>query len=89
MIRRLAHLSRAALAVLPAALCLGGCVSITIPGNVTTAIFLVPIMLDDGARMNGAGANDGGWLGNADSHPAVRPRSGDTGPADGTQVQVR
>lgn len=88
MIRPLARLSRAGLLLLPAMLALGGCVSITIPSNVTTAIFLVPIMIDDGTRMNGAGANDGGWLGNADSHPAVRPKAGNTGPADGTQVRV-
>jgi len=90
MIRRLPHLLACCLA--PA---LAGC-SISIPvsagtANVITGVFMLPILLDDGGgRMQTSGGySDAGWFTNPGSHPAVRPKAGETGPADGTQVQPR
>jgi hypothetical protein len=90
MIRRLPHLLVCLLA--PA---LASC-SVTIPistgaANVLTGVFAIPILFDDGGgRMQTSGGySDVRWFANPDSHPAVRPKSGETGPADGTQVQPR
>ena len=90
MIRRLARPAFGLLALF-AASSLTGCVTITIPGNVAAAVFAIPVLIDDGGgRMTSAGGySDVGWFGNPDNHPAVRPKPGASGPADGTQVQVR
>ncbi|MDB5806909.1 MAG: hypothetical protein JWN73_4231 [Betaproteobacteria bacterium] len=77
------------------ALALNGCsVAIPVSGgalNALNGIFLMPILMDDGGgRMkSGGGYSDVGWFANPDSHPAVVPKAGNTGPADGTQVQPR
>jgi len=88
MIRRLPYL-------LACCLALGAC-TVSIPvstgaSNVITGVFMLPILLDDGGgRMKTSGGySDVGWFTNPDSHPAVRPKAGETGPADGTQAQPR
>jgi hypothetical protein len=90
MIRRLPHLLFCCLA-----LALASC-SVAIPistgaANVLTGVLAIPILFDDGGgRMQTSGGySDVRWFANPDSHPAVRPKTGDTGPADGTQVQPR
>jgi len=54
---------------------LAGCVA-HLSTNVSTVIFLVPIMLDDdrGRMRGGGGYTDSRWFADPDSHPAVRPK---------------
>jgi hypothetical protein len=90
MIRRLLRLS-ACLLPLSCGACAANIAISNGAASVLTGVMAMPILFDDGGgRMaTSGGFYDTRWYSDPDSHPAVRPKPGDTGPADGTQVHPR